>query len=151
MGAIVSNPEAIKKVKSDIALVFDTDKPTTSIQANKYVVWRNKLYMTNRAISTSDSFVPGDNIREVTDGVGNDLYSNITHVTTFSGTTDGNGNLSINATTSSVIVIGAYCDQGYIASEFVFSGSWLLHFTDFVDGSNKTNVSVSGKYVYRNV
>ena len=64
-------------VKSDIAIVEDTNNATHNISNGQYVVWKGSLYKATANISSGDG-LSGTNLSAVSNGGLNDLNSNIT-------------------------------------------------------------------------
>ena len=66
-------------LKSDIGIVEDTDTATHTISSGQYVIWKNELYKASAAIPSGDP-LSSTNLTAVSDGIANELNSNITAV-----------------------------------------------------------------------
>lgn len=66
----------ITQIKSDIAIVEDTNNATHNITAGQYVVWKGSLYTASSNISIGDG-LSGSNLTAVSNGGLNDLASGL--------------------------------------------------------------------------
>lgn len=94
-GTITQHGTDIGLVKSDIAIVEDTNNATHNITAGQYVVWKGSLYTASSNISIGD-VLSGSNLSAVSNGGLNDLASALStlnskithHVTTLTADSD---------------------------------------------------------------
>lgn len=71
---LTSAEGTITQIKSDIAIVEDTDSATHNITAGQYVVWKGSLFTASSNISIGDG-LSGSNLSAVSNGGLNDLAS----------------------------------------------------------------------------
>lgn len=94
----------VKRLRSAIAIVEDTDTASQAIASGKYVMWKGDLYKASSAIAQGAtlSSESGGNLTVVSDGGLNELNSNIA---TLSGNIGTLSNLTTSAKTSAVAAI----------------------------------------------
>lgn len=65
-----------KKMKRCIAIVEDGDTASQSIASGKFVIWKGNPYKASTSISSGDT-LSTSNLTALSDGIGNELNSNI--------------------------------------------------------------------------
>lgn len=96
-GSADSIKDVTDDLKSDIAIVEDTNNATHNISEGQYVVWKGSLYKATTNIA-SGSGLTGSNLSSVADGGLNDLLDTISYIKTgtFTPVSPAQTNYTIN-------------------------------------------------------
>lgn len=108
-GSADSVKDVTDALKSDIAIVEDTDNATHNITAGQYVVWKGNLCTASSNISIGDG-LSGSNLSAVSNGGFNDLASGLatlnSNITNLKTTTNVNFSYDGNTLTASFMKFG---------------------------------------------
>ena len=70
----------VGNLKSDIGIVEDTNSATHAITSGQYVIWKGSLYKASANISVGATLSTSTNLTAVSNGIANELNSNITNL-----------------------------------------------------------------------
>ena len=143
-----------QKTAANLATIEAVATASKPYVVGEYLVLNGILYKVTQAIANGGALVVGTNIAQ--DNVGTELKSIKdalsplqTLSASFSGTTDANGNVQLNAAAVNVKWITPASTSPYVMVPFISSsnGRTFAHVSSFQNGVI-TNTAVSGTYHY---